>query len=221
MKRAIVLLMLAAWPAFSQVVRKPGEFRHLSATDRINVELIASDEERVEINGTRSSDVEVVNKNGELKLRMKITQLLDGEDIEARIYFRELHSIQAGEGSFVGCATPFKQSNLSLTARTGGNIRVQMAVDEAEVRAVTGGILDLRGTVDELEVNIGTGGIVNAKELVSRRAEVEIKAGGEAKVHATEYVQADVKAGGDVLIYGKPAKIDQKTTLGGSVGEAR
>ncbi len=219
--KTLAFLVLAALPAFSQVSRKPGEFRHLSAFDQINIELIASDEERVEIMGNRSGDVEVVNKNGELKLRMKITQILDGDDIEAKVYFREIHSIQASEGSFVGCATPIRQPNLSLTAREGGNIRVQMAVDEAEVRAVTGGILDLQGTADELEVNIGTGGIVNAKDLVARRVEVDIKAGGEAKINAREYVDADVKAGGDVIIYGKPAKIDQKTTLGGSVSEAR
>ncbi len=221
MKKVLVLLLMAAIPAFSQVSRKPGEFRHLSAFDQINVELIAADEERVEIMGNSTGDVEVVNKNGELKLRMKINRILDGEGIEVKVYFIELHSIQASEGSFVGCATPFRQSNLSLTAREGGNIRVQMEVGEAEVRAVTGGILDLKGTVDELEVKIGTGGEVNAQDLVSRRAEVDINAGGQAKIHATAYVDAEVKAGGDVIIYGKPAKIDQKTTLGGNITEAR
>ncbi len=220
MKKLIAVLLISA-PLFGQISRSPGEFRHLQVTDRIQVELIASDQERVEISGTRSSDVEVVNKNGDLKLRMKITQIFDGENIEARVFFKELHSIQAGEGAFIGSASIFEQSNLSLTARTGGHIRLQMMVDEAKLRAVTGGILNIRGRADELEINIGTGGIVNARDLLSSRAEVEVKAGGEAKVNATQYVDAKVNAGGDILIYGNPAKIDQKTTLGGNISQAR
>jgi hypothetical protein len=36
----------------------------------------------------------------------------------------------------------------------------------------------------------------------------------------TELVDAKVRAGGDILIYGKPSNINQKTIAGGSIKEA-
>ena len=46
---------------------------------------------------------------------------------------------------------------------------------------------------------------------------VKVNAGGNASVYATNYVKADVKAGGTVKVYGDPEKMDEKTVFGGKV----
>ena len=35
-----------------------------------------------------SQEVELVNKNGELKIRMPLTKLLSGDDVSATVYFK-------------------------------------------------------------------------------------------------------------------------------------
>ena len=44
-----------------------------------------------------------------------------------------------------------------------------------------------------------------------------MNAGGNASIYATNYVKADVKAGGTVKVYGDPEKMDEKTVYGGKI----
>ena len=46
------------------VIKTVGEFSTLKVYDLINVELIQSKENKVEISGTNTNDVVVINKNG-------------------------------------------------------------------------------------------------------------------------------------------------------------
>jgi hypothetical protein len=44
-------------------------------------------------------------------------KLLDGESIDAKVYFRQLTDIDANEGSFIGCDKPFKQEFIYASAQ--------------------------------------------------------------------------------------------------------
>ena len=215
------LMMIAAFLIFqigsAQVTKNVGDFDEISVFDRISVELVASNESRVEIKGDRSSEVEVVNNNGLLKIRMKLEQLLSGEEITATVYYKELKSIAAGEGSSVAADSKFKQSSIEINAKEGANVNLDIDVTKATVRAVTGGTVTLTGSASNQDVTIGTGGIVNAKNLKTSQTSVKINAGGEAEVNASELVDARVNAGGNVTVYGNPRTVNEKTSLGGTV----
>lgn len=220
-KIAILATLLLAQLSFAQVKKNVGEFSEVKVFDRIQVELVPSNEERIEINGSRANDVEVVNKNGELKIRMSLKKLLDGEDISAVLYFKRIESIDANEGSFVGCAKTFKQSDMQVTAQEGAEIKIDLDVQKVKVKTYTGGIVSLSGRAVNQDVSSLTGGIIKAKDLETDQTTVTINAGGDAKVNASELVDAKVRAGGTITIYGKPKKINQKTALGGTIEEAR
>src|SRR5690606_603028 len=192
-------------------------FDELKVFDRISVEIVPSDENRIEITGNRSRDVEVVNNNGQLKIRMKLDKLLSGEEINAVLYTRGLNDIDATEGAYVSSNAVLEQDELDLDAKEGAEIKLKVAVRELDARAVTGGKITLSGTATDQDISIGTGGIVEAAKLVTTRTEVSIKAGGEAEVNATDRVEADIKAGGNIRIYGNPRIVNEKTTLGGTI----
>jgi hypothetical protein len=44
-----------------------------------------------------------------------------------------------------------------------------------------------------------------------------LNAGGSATVFTTDFVDAKVRAGGDIYIHGNPTQINQKTVLGGNI----
>lgn len=217
MKKILILTILAAQFSFAQVKKEVGDFDKVRVFDRISVELIPANENRIEINGSRSSEVEVVNKNGELKIKMSLKKLLKGEEIEAKLYFKRIETIDATEGSYVGSDTPFKQSALEVSAKEGAEVKVAVDVQNINEKAYTGGTLTLSGTAVKQNITIGAGGIVDAKNLKTAETMVSVSAGGNAKIRATDVVDARVKAGGNVTIYGKPAQMKQKTTLGGTI----
>ena len=222
MKNTFLIFAIACFQcAISQVKKEVGAFDKIKVFDQITVELIASNEEKIEINGSRSSEVEVINKNGELKIRMAAKKLLDGEDIDAKVYFKKLNAIDANEGSFVGCDKVFKQIAIYASAQEGAQISLKLDLDKATVKAATGGVIKLSGSADNQDVSLGAGGILEAKNLKTLQTSVNVKAGGSAEVSATTLVDARVTAGGTIRIYGNPKEIKRKTTLGGTIEEVR
>ncbi len=223
MKNLILTLSIIASNLFfaQDKVQKLSPFNEVRVYDKISAELIHSNENKIEIFGTRSKDVEIIQKNDELKVRMPLTKLLKGEDIKVKIYYTgTLEEIEAFEGSFVTSSKTITADDLELTAKEGAEIRLEIDVVELDVKSVTGATITLSGNVaGEMEAEIRTGGILNAKSLNTRRTEVSISAGGEADVKATDFVKARTKAGGTINIYGKPAKIDQQTFAGGTISE--
>ena len=82
---------------------------------------------------------------------------------------------------------------------------------------ISGAIVDLEGKVENHESLVNSGAILNAKKLQTSQTTVTVNAGGEVEISASDYVNAKVRAGGNILIFGRPKQIDQKTILGGSI----
>lgn len=215
-----VAIMLIAQFSIGQVSKNLGDFNAVKVFDRISVELRAADENKISVSGTRSNEVEIVNKNGDLHIRMPLKKLLQGESITAILYYKKIESIIANEGSMVSASGPFKQSSLDLSAKEGSEIRLSVEADKVNVKAVTGGIVSLNGEVVTQSVAMGTGGIYKAKKLISKKVEISINAGGDAEIYATEQVDATVRAGGNIDVYGNPKELNEKIVIGGSVRRA-
>ena len=96
-----------------------------------------------------------------------------------------------------------------------------MAVQKLKIRAVTGGIIKIQGKSINQDVTIGTGGILEAENLETEQTTVKITTGGEAQIRASQYVDAQVRAGGSITIFGNPKQIDKRTVLGGTIQEAK
>ena len=220
MKKIVsIAFILLAQITFSQVTRDLGDFDSVKVFDKLSVKLIPSTENKIIITGTRENEVEVLNKNGELKLRMPFPKLLSGDAIKIQLFFKKIESIDVNEGSNVSCDKAFEQTSIDLDASEGAQLNLDLDVQKANLRVVTGGIIELSGNATNQNVIIASGGIFNGKELHTSQTSVTVSTGGQAEVYATLLVDAKVKAGGSIDIYGKPKQINQKTILGGTITE--
>ena len=218
MKKIIItVILLISCYLQAQVTKNLGDFDAVKVFDRLNVKLIPSDESKITITGNRAEEVEIINKNGELKIRMPFPKLLKGNDIKIDLYFKKIESIDATEGSNIVCDIPFDQTALSVNAKEAAKIKVIFGTQKATIRAVSGGILNLKGKTENQEITLGSGGVLKAKDLISVQTTITVSAGGEAEIYATTLVDASVKAGGTIYIYGKPKQLNQKTILGGKI----
>lgn len=194
-----------------------GEFSTLKVYDLINVEMIKSDINKVEISGKNSEEVSVVNKNGTLKIKMNIEESYDGSNTEVKLYYTNVDVIDANEGAFISSQDLIEQYEIELKTQEGGQIKVNLKVKELEVKAVTGGIIEVSGTTNHEDISINTGGVFKGKNIESQSADIKIKAGGEVDVKAIEVLDIKITAGGDVFIYGKPNVVNKKRALGGRI----
>lgn len=216
-KTFLIAFVLISQLIFSQTIIKLESFDAVKVFDQLNVTLVPSDENKVVVTGKNESSFEAVNKNGVLKLRMRLTKMLSGADTKVTLYFKNIQTIDANEGSFVSSKHIFKQTTMDLSSQEGAMIEVDIDVDNATSKLNSGGIINVSGKAVTQNATINSGGIFNAKNLETAQTTVGISAGGSADVNATTLVDAKVKAGGTITIYGNPKELKQETFAGGTI----
>ncbi|MFI2741683.1 head GIN domain-containing protein [Zhouia sp. PK063] len=212
-------VILSVQLGFSQRIidKNVGNFSTLKVYDLIAVNLIHSNENKVVIKGKNVDDIEVLNKNGKLKIRMRLEKSFHGEDTFVEVYYTNIDVIDANEGAKITVNELMKQNTLELRTQEGAKIKAGLNVNFAKVRAVTGGIIEVSGLAKSQEITLNTGGIFDGRDLKAKDAKVKITAAGEAELYASNSVDINVKAGGDVDVYGDPKKVEKKTFAGGRI----
>ncbi len=220
MKKIILIaFVMISQIQFGQTTIKLEDFDALKVFDQLNVNLVQSDENKVVVTGKNESSFEAVNKNGILKLRMEVTKMLSGADTKVTLYFKNIKSIDANEGCIVSSKHIFNQTTIDLSSQEGAKIDIELDVENASIKIYSGGIISLWGKAVTQKTTINSGGIFYGKDLVTSQTTISLSTGGSADVNATTLVNAKVKAGGTISIYGKPKEIKQETFAGGTITE--
>lgn len=199
------------------VDREVGDFREIKVYDLIEVNLIKSEENRILIKGRNTQDINFVNKDGVLKLKMPLEKKFQGEDTFIEVYYTDLRVIDANEGARIIGNEQLVQDRIELRAQEGSEIEIGLKVRDAKIRAVTGGIINASGIATNQVIVINTGGIFEGRDLKTDYTNIRVSAGGEAELFASEEVEIQIRAGGDVRVYGDPKRVNKDTRMGGRI----
>jgi len=223
MKRIFFLLVLCAilphvTAQDSSITIELSDFEEIKAFDGLSVNLIPSTENKAVITGANLRKVAVVNNDGVLKLRMEIDKLFSGYRTFIDLHYSSaLKVIDVNEDARITSDVTIKQEVLELKAQEGGEILISAEVEQMLIKSVTGGVITAEGVADNQDVIINTGGVYEGKEMRTKFTTVNVNAGSSAEIFASTYVQATVKAGGEVLVYGDPERMEEKTVFGGKI----
>jgi len=219
MKRYFLFILFSSFLASSQtpVSKTLGEFSELKVYDLINVELIQSTENKIEITGEDTSNVFIVQKNDLLKIKMDLNKSFNGNKTFVKLFYTKIDIIDVNEGAKVVSESLFKQYELELKAQEGGEISVITDTKLLSIKSVTGGTIKVNGATEFQNIKIRTGGIYEGASLQAVNSEIKIKAGGEADVKSSEVIEVRIVAGGDLTIHGTPKTVKQINMIGGRV----
>ncbi|MBS9461306.1 DUF2807 domain-containing protein [Flagellimonas sp. 389] len=217
----ILLLVVSLQALYAQdekITQELKKFTEVKGFDGLSINLIKSDVNRAVITGANTKKVAIVNNAGVLKLRMEIDKIFSGYRTFIDLYHtEEVKVIDVNEDARISSEELIIQDVLELKAQEGGELLISCQTEQLLIKSVTGGDITAKGFSDNQDVRINTGGTYDGKEFKTRLTTVSVNAGGNAKIYATDYVKADVKAGGEVLVYGNPQKMDEKTVFGGKI----
>ena len=202
--------------AYSQTSKNFGDFSSVKAYDRINVTLVKSSENKVEISGD-DSDVEIVNKNGELKIRMIPTKIMQGDKVSVTVFYENLNEIQASQGSKITSEDSVENGILNITSNEGYILNLKIEADILNAKTNSGGIINISGTAKTQDVLVNSGANFNGRNLKSEVTSVTTNAGGNADVYASKTITATNRAGGNINVYGSPKNRNTKNMLGGKI----
>ncbi|MBE8721260.1 head GIN domain-containing protein [Sphingobacterium pedocola] len=215
---AAALIVLMIQTGFSQLSRSIGAIRQLDVTDKINVILIPNDKNEVVITGELANQVEVIETNGTLRIKMTSGYLLKGDQAEVTVYTPTLNTIAVRKGAHVQMEHgEIQTDSLVLTANEGAKLNLVVRVDFLESYSTSGSTIDLSGEATKQEANIAFGGTYIAKDLHSDDAYARVNAGGRCEINAKQSVDVQTRAGGVIDIYGNPAERKQRKLAGGKI----
>lgn len=221
MKKIVFSLLVFSQIAFSQIEKEVGDFSKVTSFDKIDVTLVSSNENKVVVTGSNSDKVEIVNKNGELKIRLPLTRLLDGDNIEATVYYKNIDAVEANEGSRISSNDVFKSTSFDVIAKEGSEIKIKVDVSSITIKTSSGAKVTISGNANSQTSVSNTGGLLYASNLTTTNTNITVNAGGNAEVNASDVVDAKVRAGGKIVVFGKPKQVNEKTFAGGKIEQAK
>ena len=159
MKHTIYILLLFTIPVISQVKidRDLGDFSKVAVYDGINLELVKSDENKVEITGKNTSFVVVKNKNGDLKIRLNLERRFSGDRTKVTLYYKSLYNIISHEGSNIFSKDTLKQADLNVKANSGSTQNFLVNLNTLNTVAATGANINISGKVEYHDTTVSTG----------------------------------------------------------------
>jgi len=219
MKHLQIVLFIVCTQLFSQTAttKTLGEFSELKVYDLINTELIKASENKIVVSGNNSENISIVQKNGTLKIRMKLKHKFNGAETQVKIYYTGIDVIDANEGSFIFSKDIIKQYEILLKAQEGSKILVNTDTKRLIVKSITGSTITTKGVSENQDITIRTGGVYRGANNTVENTDLNIKAGGEAAVRTLNVLDINIFAGGDVFIYGTPKQLKQKKIFGGRI----
>jgi hypothetical protein len=220
MKKAVLFsLLFITTIVFAQkpIEKEIGQFTELKVYDLIQLKLVQSSENKIEIRGEHADKVVFVNKNGTLKIKMDIQVAYNGDETEVTVYYTGCNVIDANEGATIDSEDIIKQFDIQLNAQEGAKIDVALETSYVTVKCISGGTVTTRGTSKNQTVSISAGGIYEAKNLKTETTTISVKAGGEASINASSLADVRITAGGNVYVYGNPKELNESKAMGGKV----
>ena len=208
--------------AQSPVNKNLGDYNILKVYNGIEVELIKSTDQKLEITGEKSEMVKIKNVNNTLKLSLPFSltpadNAADGKILVKLYYNRAINIIDANESATI-TSKDFYQDKLEVNAQERAFINLTTKTNYLIVRASSGGIVKLSGTAKNQEIDVDLYGIYHGFNLqVAGNSTVKSGTGAKAEVNAGETLNAKVSFGGTIFYKGNPEVVKDKKLIGGII----
>ena len=219
----IIALMFSFKLAAQTTINKTlGDYTELKVYNGIELELIKSADQKLEITGEKSEKVKIKNVNNTLKLSLPFSLKPDNNAADGKIliklyYNKSIAILDANEGATI-TGKDFNQDKLEVNAQERAFINLTTKVKYLTVKTSSGGIIKLSGTTKNQEVAVDLYGVYNGFDMkTSGNSDVFAGTGAKAEVFAGETLSAKVSFGGSIFYKGNPEVVKDKKVIGGII----
>ena len=217
----IILFFSFSTLLFSQKeeILKVDSFNAIEIIGRIDVDLVSSKEEKLNISyeGIDRDKISITNQDNVLKI--KIISTLNYKDIrvQIQIFYKDLKKIGAYSSAGISSNETLVFDNINFESESGGDIALHLFADTIISKCSTKGILTLKGHAKSHNIKISSGSILSAYELDCDNYDVNIITKGIAKIKVKNFLTGKVNSGGSLFYNGNPVVQSLDSTLGGKI----
>ena len=196
------------------------EFATANFMGRVSVELIPSDENKVEITlqDADASRLDWGVRNGTLTIRLKPGSFRSSTpgSATAKVYCKSLAAIHLN-GAEAITQGAWEGNMLSVDMSSGAKLTAEVSCLDLEIKATGNSIAQFSGTTKYLTLRANMRSKVDARKLRSVNADVSSAAGSEVYVSAEERLVAEAITTATIFYQGKPFILKLTEKLGGNI----
>ena len=225
MKKLIFLfssLFFLAISAQTKNIDNIASFKELEVTSGIEIVLIKSNENKLQIEGEKAGDIIAKSVNGILKINLPFSKkaaenLAIGKAKATLFYKTNITKIVADNNATI-TGKEFEQTTLTCVAKERGIIELSINADEIIANTTSGGIITLVGSAKKQNISVELYGVYEGFGLkVSENTIVSAKSGAKAEVYSEKKLTPIVSFGGSIFYKGNPQISADKKINGGIV----
>lgn len=229
MKRFILLAVFAVTclsgtflSAKAQVAYKQNvnDFDRIEIYGDVYVEMAKADSQtaRVEATGISKEDLDISIEKQTLRIKLK-PRIYNEIDVKVFVTYRMIREIKTAGGALLVVTDTINGDKLIVDALTSATVRLQVDINNLELKAGQGATISVKGKVETLEASAGSKGLVAGYELIATKTFASCSLGGTLKIHPTDYLEAKANVGGAIYYINRPKQVKISQNLGGKVEE--
>lgn len=194
------------------------DFSTLKVYNGIDLELVKSDEQRIEISGEKADKVKIKQDRNTLKVSMRFPETTANGKVTAKLYFnKNIDVIDANEGATI-TGKDFNQQKVVIKAQEGAFMNLVIKTKHLEVKSSSGGVIKLSGETKNQSIKVDLGGVYHGYNVkVSDLSFVRAGSGAKAEVNVGETLDAKASFGGSIFYKGEPEVLKDRKVIGGTI----
>lgn len=130
---------------------------------------------------------------------------------------QDLEGITATSGSDVYTKETLKVNDITISATSGADIRMEIDANSVESSATSGSDIEISGIAINHTSRATSGASIEAYQLHSKNVTVKVSSGADINIYASESINAKASSGGDIDYKGSPKLVNKKSSSGGDI----
>lgn len=130
---------------------------------------------------------------------------------------QDLEGITATSGSDVYTKETLKVNDITISATSGADIRMEIDANSVESSATSGADIEISGIAINHTSRATSGASIEAYQLHSKNVTVKVSSGADINIYASESINAKASSGGDIDYKGSPKLVNKKSSSGGDI----
>lgn len=152
------------------------------------------------------------------KLTIKSTEnIIDAKRIAITLNTAKLSKISIHGSGNVVVLDNFEPEEFVAEVSGSGNIKGKAICKSMEVGIHGSGVVDMSGQTTKSDIDINGSGQFNGFDIVGGEVSVEINGSGDANVHASTSLNAEVNGSGNITYIGNPQPLEISINGSGQV----
>ena len=210
------------YSATAQQTRVVGDFTGIKAGDSFTINITQSDANSLKVNAPENVQAQIKTevKEGILIISSE-GNIKTNDDIIISISIKSLNSLDISGAAELKSENQLICEKLSITSNGAGDVHIDVKATEIKTDISGAGDVTIKGTAQSMDVTVSGAGDLKASGLETAKIKAKVSGAGDAKVNATQSLDADVSGAGSIIYRGNPVDRNVNISGAGSVRESK